>query len=578
MKFSKTKTTAIVITLLLAFSLTASVMLMPTTSAHTPPWQIPTYAYIVAEPNPIGVGQTMNVYMWLDELYGDVGGATATVGTNGTTSSGALLSNNYRFENYTLTITPPTGAVIIQNYPVETDPDSAQEYSFTPNQVGTYVLTFTYGGQVYGAGGDGYSGSTIYGDIYEPSSASTNLTVLSTPIAAPTYTEPLPTAYWTHPVYGENSNWYQITSNWLGTGSPVNPAAGFNTLTGYTANALIERYPGDAVGSQTAHIMWTTPIETGGVVGGNDYSTPGVGYFEGTAYQQRFTNPIIIDGYLYYQQPVSFTGPNSGPLLCVNLQTGQTVWSSNTIPPLSFGYIYNLWDPDQHGTFPPMLVAAIGGGLTGLPSMWEFFDAYTGVPLFNVTGVPGFAAQTGQTLLGQPATALTYGTSMGPNGETIRDVFTNSGTAAAPNWYLAQWNSSRLWEYDINPYTYGGSLSPSVINASNGILIPTVPIPLTGETGTLPNGVSQFVPYGSSIIIDGSTTIAQGAAMSPVNSPTKYDWNVSVPWLNIMPIQPTYNAITGVTSTPAEQGPVQNSFAAGGTNPVTVLACLTLTT
>ncbi len=38
---------------------------------------IPTYAYINASPNPIGVGQTAHVYMWLDAVYGVAGGTTA---------------------------------------------------------------------------------------------------------------------------------------------------------------------------------------------------------------------------------------------------------------------------------------------------------------------------------------------------------------------------------------------------------------------------------------------------------------------------------------------------------------------
>src|ERR1039458_8196248 len=102
----KNKTMAIMITLLLTTSMSAMLLLQPT-SAHTPAWQIPTYAYINAAPNPIGVGQTLLVYMWLDSVYGAAGRTTAAVGTNGATASAALLANNYRFENYKLTITSP---------------------------------------------------------------------------------------------------------------------------------------------------------------------------------------------------------------------------------------------------------------------------------------------------------------------------------------------------------------------------------------------------------------------------------------------------------------------------------------
>ena len=93
-------------------------------------------------------------------------------------------------------------------------------YAFTPTAVGTYNLTFNFPGQVYGANGDGYPASTLINDTYLPSSASTTLTVQSTPIPAATLALRLPTDYWTRPIYGENTNWYTISSNWLGTGSP----------------------------------------------------------------------------------------------------------------------------------------------------------------------------------------------------------------------------------------------------------------------------------------------------------------------------------------------------------------------
>ena len=538
----KQKLLAIAVTIILTFSIATSINLIQNANAHSPPWQIPTYAYIVAEPDPVGVGQSITVYMWVDPIYGGAGGSSATLGTNGSTASQALLSNSYRFRGYVLTITAPDGKSTTQTFDY-VSPDSAQGTSFTPSQTGIYTLNFTYKGQAYGANGDGYSGSSLINDTYLPSSASITLTVQQEPIQGLLPSNPLPTQYWTRPIYGENSEWYAISSNWLGTGSGVIPTLSFNTLTGFTTNAYINRYPGDAVGSQTAHIMWTLPYGSGGVVGGNDYSTKGVNYFEGSAYNQRFTNPIIINGYLYYTEPVGFTAPNNGPLKCVDLRTGQLIWSSDKIPALSFGYIYNLWDPDQHGTFPPMLVT----------SNWaQVYDAFTGVNLFNVTGVPGGSATT-----------------MGFEGEQIRYVFANAGTASNPSWYLAQWNSSKLWQYDINPYTFGGSLSPSIVNASNGLLITAVPVAVTGGSGTLPTGAGMSVPYGSTFIVNGNVPIPassgsfyQQAAGNA--SLATYDWNFSIPIMNTMPLQPTYNANTGQYTTPAP-----------GSNPVSVLAAFT---
>ena len=535
MKTLKNKTAAIAIAIFLTLSMSASMMLIPTASAHTPAWQIPTYAYIFAAPSTIGVGQTVVVYMWLDPVFGAAGGTSAIVGMTGYTCSAALTSNNYRFHNYQLVITAPDGTTETKTWAVVMDTTSSQYCSFTPTQVGTYTFNFTFPGQAY-AQYAYYAGSALVNDTYLPSSASTTLTVQQEPIPSAVGSAPMPSAYWTRPIYGEATDWWAISSNWLGSGSPQ--------LAGYTSSAA---YRGDAVGPLTAHVMWTLPIEMGGVVGGNPFvaggsspsgAVPGAGYFEGSCYQQRFVNAIIIDGYLYYKEPVSFTGPSSGPLDCVDLRTGQLVWSSDAIPAISFGYIYFVWNGEQHGVFPPILFTA---------NFAQAFDAFTGDQLFNVTNVPS-------------------GTSVaGPSGEQLRYVFANAGTAANPQWYLAQWNSSKLWQYDVNPYSFGGSLSPSIINATNGVLISTVPIPITGTTGTLPNGAGITVPYGSAFTVNANIPL-NSTTVYPTNlgAQTTYDWNVSLPWLNTMPLQPTLNTATG-TTIPATPG----------TNPVTVVAANT---
>lgn len=332
---NKNKTLAILIALLLTISTVSAIILIPNANAHTPAWQIPTYAYIVAAPNPIGMGQEAHVYMWLDSVYGAAGGTSAVVPTNGSTASAGLLSNNYRFHDYKLSIKAPDGTISTQVFAVISDTTSSQFTKFTPAQVGTYTLTFDFPGQVYGQNGNGYEKSSLINDTYTASTSTTTLTVQQDPIPSAITSYPLPTTYWTHPIYGENSYWYSISSNWLGSGSPV-PA-------GYTSSSM---FRSDAVGSLTSHVMWTRPLQFGGVAGGNQFvagsSNPdgaaqGAMYFEGSSYQPRFVNPIIISGYLYYTEPRSFSGPSSGPTDCVDLRTGQVIWSRSDVPAISFG-------------------------------------------------------------------------------------------------------------------------------------------------------------------------------------------------------------------------------------------------
>jgi len=518
----KSKTMAILIAAILTISIGASMTLIPSASAHTPPWIIPTYAYIVAEPNPIGVGQRLVVYMWINQIFGEA--SNELVGY-------AQLTNNYRFHNYNFTVIAPDGTTNTTIFSVVSDPTSDQYTYFTPTQVGNYTLIFTFPGQTYGANGDGLPTGDFVNDTYLPSTATTTLTVQSTPIPAATGSSPLPTAYWTRPIYGENTYWYTILSNWLGTGSPVSSATGSGDITafsfapGFGWGSDIERYPGDAIGPLTGHVMWTDPLENGGVVGGNNVfgdagqSVQGIQYFEGSAYEQRYANPIIIAGNIYYTLPVSFTGTTSGATVCQNLQTGQIVWSSTQIPPLSFGYVYNLWNPDQHGTYPPILFTA---------NFARAFDAYTGDPLFNVTGVPtGYAAQ-------------------GPSGEQLRYVIANDGNATNPQYYLSEWNSSLLWANVQNPFAGPGAaniLAPTLYNDSftNGTALTTAQAqqaniaepaigPVAGNNNNAP-ATSNYVIYAN--VVNSSSSLYD------------YDWNVSIPALNTMTTAPAELAATG---------------------------------
>jgi hypothetical protein len=495
-KMNKTKNriTAIAIAIFLMLSMSASMTLIPNASAHTPAWNIPTYAYVWASPNPVGVNQTVSIYMWLTNYY-----------------YGSEEGNGYDFHNYELTITAPNGAVTTQTFAVITDPTSNQHTDFVPSQVGKYTLNFTYPGQVYNNGPALYSVAMFappepnpyFNDTFLPSSASTTFTVQTTPLPAPLSGAPLPTAYWTRPIYGENTGWYTIASNWLGVGAP-----GYAGWDG--AASGLGMFPGDAVGSQTSHVMWTKPLQSGGVVGGNDVAIPGDTFFDGSAYLTRYNNPIILDGMLYYTEPIGFTntgyamfgpapaGTGYGPTVCVNLQTGQQIWSSANVPALSMGYIQSIDTVNEHGVTPPILIAIEG-------STWMGYDGDTGNALFSVTNVP-----TGVE-------------AMGPDGNYLIYVLANFGTATEPDWNLAEWDSSLVFmplgagaptytgtfnggsgsDYDWNvsvpwlntenPNTMTSPLSTIAANYNDGILCEHGAYPSNGENLVYPT-VSQ-TPY-----------------------------------------------------------------------------------
>jgi hypothetical protein len=441
-------------------SFAATATLYPTTSAHTPAWQIPTYAYVLVEPNPIGVGQTALVVMFLDKI-----------------PDGAGPTNDIRFHDYKLTITAPDGSVETKTWDIVYDTTSSQGYSFTPNQVGTYTLNFTYPGQTYtwtetiqppmGAPRP----SQFVNDTYLPSTATTTLTVQQEPLTNYPDSYPLPTEYWARPIYGENPGWYSISSNWLGSGA----------LDGY--------FPGDAVGSQTGHIMWTKSLQSGGIVGGNKFAIQGDSYFEGSAYNIRFANPIILNGKLYYQEPISFSnGVGVAPTDCVDLRTGQLLWSRTDVPTLAFGYLYAAHDMGQHGVLPAMLFTS---------NFARAFDADTGTPLFNVTNVPSGT------------------TALGTNGEQLKYVLANAGTPTNPQYYLAQWNSSRMWVFEKEWLT-----SPQMLNMSGAYF------QLGGGLRALPASVGVIGIAGQ----PGLNLMVDAGISTGINS--RYDWNLSLPALN----------------------------------------------
>jgi hypothetical protein len=391
MQMLKNKTMAILIASILTIS-TVSIVLLPTTNAHTPAWTTVSYAYLSVAPDPVGVGQTVAVCMWVD-----------------TAMPSATVENDIRRHDYTLTITAPNGVTETKTWPVVSDSTGVQFYRYTPSQVGNYTFFFNYPQQTYIWSG------TYQNDTFLASNRTQTLTVQQEPIPMSVDSYPLPTEYWARPIEGQNNYWYTIASNWLG--QPYIVGAG---------SAYIGGEQPDGSAPTSAHIMWTKPIDYGGVVGGNKTAIPGEGYYQGLSYNPRFTNSLIMQGLLYYQEPWGNAG-TGGDYVAVDLRTGQEQWRVNTtatgtslVP--SFGYLYSFETPNQHGVLPNGILVATSG------TTWRAYDARTGVlTTMNITNVP-----SGSDIAGS-------------QGEFLRYTLTNYGNATVPKWQLMQWNSSNVF-------------------------------------------------------------------------------------------------------------------------------------
>jgi len=343
---NKTLTT---IALVLTLSLAALMASLPLTTAHDPGVEQTTYAYIVVSPNPIGVDQTAFIMMWIDKVPPSAAGI-----------------GGERWEGFTIDVTTP-GGVTTTLGPYTSDATSSTFELFTPTEIGEYTFVFSFPGQVadlYGPTGLPGSPSVYDGDTFLPSTTTTILTVQAEAVVSPP-TYALPTEYWTRPIEGQNTAWAAIASNYL------------------RGSSIVDFYQPNGAAPASAHIMWTKPLQDGGIAGGTWGDWGPQAYYTGLSYEGKFSNPLIMYGRLYYDAPLGNNGA-SGPYMCVDLATGETLWTRDDISP-SFGQLYFYDSMNQHGV--------IGDGYLWSTSgwgaqTWYAVDPRTGEDLFTMTGVP----------------------------------------------------------------------------------------------------------------------------------------------------------------------------------------------
>jgi outer membrane protein assembly factor BamB len=444
------KKSAILIAILLISTIATTLVSTPLASGQTS-GQMSSYAYLIVEPNPVGVGQTTYIAMIVDVPL-----------------PSASEANDIRRHNYQLIITAPDGTNQTKSWDRVADTTGVQSTSFTPDQVGTYTFTFNYPDQNYTWTTGAQGGNAAYlGVIFLAASATATLTVQQDAVAA-TSDSPLPTEYWTRPIYGEDYNWYIMGSHWL--------AGNFLGTFQQSGQSLWQQ---SGTGPDTSHIMWTAPLEEGGVVGGLNTGITGATYYSGGSYEGRLQNAIIMNGKIYYKSPLGsnvsagISGTNGvtpSAYICRDLRTGQILWTNDNIYP-TFGELYDYESPNQHGVLPNGILWQTFTPVGSTNQTWIAYDADTGKWLFNLTDVPatGTIAYTSQ-------------------GEIVKYVL-NYNTNTKTGW-LALWN----W------------------TSANG-----VPASSTSAYGVQLNGPGsgtnylQWRPLGRSI-----------------NTSTAYSWNVSI--------------------------------------------------
>jgi hypothetical protein len=609
MKSANLKGKIIAIALILVLTMSSALAILPTTKAtlgspwpytSTPTkgtnglWNVPTFAGITASPDPIGVGQPVQVIMVIELLPPSTGSEGASLVTGG-------------WIGYVLTITDPNGTATTMG-PYESDVSGTYQVTYTPTMVGTYTFQYSFPGQT--VNGTGYG--NYYANFLPSTSDKVSLTVQQAPIAG--FSEapvPLPTQYWTQPIDAQNRYWNSISGPWL-------QSAVFMGANGYNNTGAFNPY---TYAPQSAHILWTKtgiPLQNG-LVGGQYGSLPfgGTGGVTG-AIESNFNNPIVMGGYVYYSSApevgnTQISGENPGVTdqavsteSCMNLQTGQVVWTvplstiTGAATPASINYGQILDWRDQQQRLCMGYLWSVPAGFFGMAGAgnYQMYDASTGALLAQWGTVPAgttvaagsassFYTYTppphivttstvtpigGTVVMQQPQTTVVgqdIGGAAGGGAMLVYFMGTNPGASTA---WLACWNStlaieayngndqvwnfqstgdfpsitSQLttpldWNFGImwnitipNPPLFMSSYGPaswSILGADGNYVIMT-----TGVSNYQENGQESFIMAGVNVANQPETTSytvdVGGDVQHPTTGALAWETNITEPTLD----------------------------------------------
>ncbi len=266
----------------------------------TPDVVVKTKACLSFRPNPVGIGQTILINMWI---------------------SPALHRARYH-TGYKVTIADPDGNEDV--YTMDSyHADATAWLEYVVDQVGTWKLKFEFPGGYFPAGiyVDPRTGNNVTfpgSCYYEPASTEWQELVVQEDMVLSWPPSPLPTDYWTRPVAVEHREWASILGDfpWHGPGGGPDWPAETNKYwdTRYNFVPYVQ-------GPNSAHIVWKRIGDISGLVGA------GQGY---AALTSGSGGPsVVFQGKCY--QVLDLPGGESG-LQCYDLRTGEMYWEISPAP------------------------------------------------------------------------------------------------------------------------------------------------------------------------------------------------------------------------------------------------------
>jgi hypothetical protein len=281
-------------------------------SGVTPDVTIKATAYLSFRPNPVGLGQTFLVNVWLTP---------------------ASHAARY-FKDYEITIQKPSGhteTIKVDSYRA----DTTAWLEYVADEVGVWKLKFDFKGGYFPAGN--YStefGAVMYGQAttfsfpqscyYAPDSTDWQELVVQNETVASWPASSLPTDYWTRPISPENREWWWIAGHfpWRGPGGGASWPENTNI---YWANGDRYRFTPWVQAPNNAHVVWKRQGAIGGLIGPIEGDTKVEDWSSGGG------NPsIIYEGRCYQtvtEADVSSNSPATRTYwMSYDLRTGEIYW------------------------------------------------------------------------------------------------------------------------------------------------------------------------------------------------------------------------------------------------------------
>lgn len=390
----KKKKTYSLIALFLMLSMIVPMITLPTANAHNPPWTVAVWCYAAVAPNVIGVNQETLITFWSNLIMP-------------TAATDSRYGDRWIFY---LDITSPSGNNQTLG-PFTSDPVGGSYTSFMPTEVGNYTITARMPAYkltgLPSATGVPISNDYINDTFGPATSEPVNLIVQQEPIQQWKET-PLPNDYWTRPINSANRDWYALSANWL-------------------SGAAVLLYPNTnfayGAGPESAHILWTRPYYTGGIM---DERYGNIGFQTMHYGGISISNMIVLNGKIIVSN--RNTAHTNNGWWAIDLYTGKTMALYNDTVMPSFASIYNYESPNQHGGFPYLWrtsgVTLPAGYTTGSGlQTWELLDGYTFDTITKIANV----SASGTAVYSVDGSILRY------------NLITSGGIQ-----YLQCWNSSAI--------------------------------------------------------------------------------------------------------------------------------------